>query len=221
MTCRTLIVSALGLLASVMAAAGSPPGPQPYLLFRVDDSYGGVIGTLSARTDFRYFLRSADASDSMIMHAKLLEKTANGFRFSWSVVQRSHGRQVAHIAEGQIVAWGTTKFLHSISGYTVDVSYSPVPANERKDFWPNHALQRTADRRENPGFDHFNTETLAPVTAVAQLGLVRRLGDPDCFGVHEFADAGGTELATEARAFHAAEWQTRIGRDHCVDENHS
>jgi iron complex outermembrane receptor protein len=46
-------------------------------------------------------------------------------------------------------------------------------------------------------------------------------GNPDRFCVREFAHAGGAQFAAETGAFYAAEWQTRIGGDHRVDENHS
>ena len=46
-------------------------------------------------------------------------------------------------------------------------------------------------------------------------------GNPDRFRVREFANARGAEFASETGTFHTAEWQTRIGGDHRVDENHS
>src|ERR1043166_8476394 len=45
--------------------------------------------------------------------------------------------------------------------------------------------------------------------------------NPDCFRVCKFADSGGAKLAAETGALYTAKWQTRIGRDHGVDENHS
>src|SRR6266496_238788 len=55
----------------------------------------------------------------------------------------------------------------------------------------------------------------------SELTLAARSRNPDRFRVREFADACGTQLATKTGAFYAAEWQTRIGGDHRVDENHS
>jgi hypothetical protein len=128
-----LFVGALVAFIACIANAASMPRPQPYLLFRVRDGHGVVVGTLSASNDFKYFERSRDALDSVTMHAKLLEKTSKGFRFSWSVVQPSRGMQVAYITEERLVTWGRTRFMKSIPGYPVDVFYSRVPANERKD----------------------------------------------------------------------------------------
>ena len=68
------------------------------------------------------------------MHARLLNKTSNGFRFSWSVVHRAHDKEVARIRQRLLVPWGatwhSTKFLNSIPGYYVKVFYSRLPANE-------------------------------------------------------------------------------------------
>src|SRR6266576_5572998 len=55
----------------------------------------------------------------------------------------------------------------------------------------------------------------------SDLTLAARSGNPDRFCVCEFANACGAQLATKTGAFYAAEWQTRIGGDHRVDENHS
>jgi len=46
-------------------------------------------------------------------------------------------------------------------------------------------------------------------------------GNPDRFRVREFANACGAEFSAKAGTLYAAEGQTRIGRDHRVDENHS
>ncbi len=132
-----LIAAFLAPLTTCLANITSAPGPQPYLLFSVIDRHGGVVGTLSTSTDFQYFERSRDAQESVSMRANLLKKTSKGFRFSWSVVQRSRGIEVKRIREKQFVAWGMAKSMTLIPGYKVDVFYSRVPANERKDFWPN------------------------------------------------------------------------------------
>jgi len=55
----------------------------------------------------------------------------------------------------------------------------------------------------------------------SDLTLAARSGNPDRFCVCEFADACSAQFATKTGAFYAAEWQTRIGGDHRVDENHS
>ena len=55
----------------------------------------------------------------------------------------------------------------------------------------------------------------------SDLTLAARSRNPDRFRVCEFADACGAQFATKTGAFYAAEWQTRIGGDHRVDENHS
>src|SRR5262249_54311049 len=55
----------------------------------------------------------------------------------------------------------------------------------------------------------------------SDLKLTARSRNPDRFRVREFANAGGAQFATEAGAFYAAEWQTRIGGDHRIDENHA
>ena len=46
-------------------------------------------------------------------------------------------------------------------------------------------------------------------------------GNPDRFRVREFANARGAEFSAKAGTLYAAERQTRIGRDHRVNENHS
>ena len=98
-----------------------------------------LVGTLSTKTDFEYFVRSHDAAESVSMHARLLQTTSKGFRFSWSVIRRSRGREIARIEEKPLVTWGATKSMKLIPGYNVDVFYSPLPANERRDFWPKGA----------------------------------------------------------------------------------
>ena len=125
-----LLFSALVALNPCFASNPSPPGPQPYLLFNVVNEYGILVGTLSSRTDFQYSIQSGDGSQSVSMHAKLLSKTSNGFRFSWSVVQRLHNKEIVRIKARPLVPWGTTKFLKSVSGHTVKVFYSRTPANE-------------------------------------------------------------------------------------------
>ena len=110
-------------------------GPQPYLIFRLRQQLSAppfLLGTLSADTDFEFSGHSPDNLDSVAMHATLREKTSEGFRFSWTVVQRLRGSEVAHIATEELVRWGSKRSLKSIPGYSVDVFYSPVPANELK-----------------------------------------------------------------------------------------
>ena len=46
-------------------------------------------------------------------------------------------------------------------------------------------------------------------------------GNPNRLRVRKFANAGGAEFSAKAGTFHTAEWQTRIGRDHGVDKDHS
>jgi hypothetical protein len=125
-----IFFAALVALTPCFGSNPSPPGPQPYLLFNVINDYGIVVGTLSAHTDFEFSVRSHDGSDFVTMHARLLNKTSNGFRFSWSVVHRSHDKVVARIRERPLVPWGTTTSLKSIPGYHVKVFYSHLPANE-------------------------------------------------------------------------------------------
>src|SRR5919198_325888 len=47
------------------------------------------------------------------------------------------------------------------------------------------------------------------------------LRNPNCLRIGELANSGGAEFASKTGTFHTAEWQTRIGGDHRVDENHS
>src|SRR4051812_6525798 len=49
--------------------------------------------------------------------------------------------------------------------------------------------------------------------------FVRHRSNPDRLDVHEFADTMDAELASEAGVLHATERETRIGRDHRVDEH--
>src|SRR5438128_837770 len=46
-------------------------------------------------------------------------------------------------------------------------------------------------------------------------------GNPNRLRVRKFANAGGAEFSAKAGTFHTPEWQTRIGRDHGVDKDHS
>ena len=46
-------------------------------------------------------------------------------------------------------------------------------------------------------------------------------GNPNRLRVRELANSRGAEFSAKAGTFYAAEWQTRIGSDHGVDENHS
>jgi hypothetical protein len=142
--------------------------PQPYLLFYVSYSHapGGLVGTLSSNVDFETSEMSKDRLDSVSMHAKLIEKTSAGFRFSWKLVRRTHGEVAADISREEFVAWGQRKRIASIPECTVDVRYSPIPANELNPFGSNQALERTADRRAHL---FSMTSTLNPG---AQLALV-------------------------------------------------
>jgi hypothetical protein len=146
--------------------AKDPGTPQPYLLFYVSYSngLGGLVGTLSEKIDFETSETSADRSDSVSMHAKLIEKTPTGFRFSWKLVRRTHGEVAADISREEFVAWGQRKRIASIPECIVDVRYSPIPANELNPFRSNHALQPTASRC---GQSLFVTSTLKPAVPLA------------------------------------------------------
>jgi len=170
---RRLMV-AIVLCASV-ALAGPARGPQPYLIFRLRSQPSAppfFLGTLSADADFEFSGHSRDSLDSIEMRATLREKFSGGFRFCWAVVQRSHGSEVAHISTEELVPWGTNPFLKSIPGHIVDVFYSPVPANELKQYWPNHTMEPTASR-------HY---TQLSMTSTVQLAATRALarGDSSC-----------------------------------------
>ncbi len=146
--------STLSLHAGLaVGAVHAQQGPQPFMLVSVVHPYEGQplqeVGTVCDTVDFRHWDASADRLDSVLMHAKLLEKTPRGFRFSWTVVQRRRGKEVARITRTEFVPWGTRKQMKSVPGYTVEVFYSPIPANELNPFRSNHALQPTADRRVN------------------------------------------------------------------------
>ena len=117
-------------LAPCFAGNASLPGPQPYLLFNVITSDRFDARMLSAQTtEFTYSARSHDGS--VTMHAKLLEKTSKGFRFSWSVVHSLKGKVVARIRERLLVPWSADfdapKSLNFIPGYHAKVFYSRVP----------------------------------------------------------------------------------------------
>ena|ERR1700682_6218924 len=107
--------------------------PQPYLLFHIHylrDPGGTLVGTLSEKIDFQTSEIFRDRLDSISMSAKLIEKTPAGFRFSWRLVRRVHGRVGTNIRREEFVEWGTRKRIASIPECTVDVSYSPVSADK-------------------------------------------------------------------------------------------
>jgi hypothetical protein len=133
---------------SVCAVRGNEsPAPPRFLIFHVVHSYyGQSLGTLSDHTDFRYWVGTPDRHDFVSMRAKLIRKTAAGFRFSWSVVQRAEGQQIVKFESEEFVSWNARKHLKSLPEYPVDVFYSSVPANEFKPIRSNKALQPTADR---------------------------------------------------------------------------
>jgi hypothetical protein len=127
----SLIVAVIVSTPITSFANPSSPGPQHYLIFGVltNDRYD--VGTLSTATNhFQYTAQSRDGSDSIVMHAKLISKTSQGFRFAWSVVHRVHDKEIVHITERVFVPWGTTKSLKSIPGYHVSTFYSKTPARE-------------------------------------------------------------------------------------------
>ncbi len=95
---------------------------------------GRLVGTLSAREDFHFYYGSREGFDSVSMQAKLLRKTSTGFRFSWTVVERNHGKEVVHFKTEEFVPWGLRKTIRSIPGYAVQVFYSPIPASELDPF---------------------------------------------------------------------------------------
>jgi hypothetical protein len=143
---RRLIIAIVFCASAAMARPA--PGPQQYLIFRLREQPSAppfLLGTLSADTDFEFSGHSRDSLDFVAMRATLRAKTSQGFRFSWTVVQRLRGSEVAHIATEELVLWGSKRSLKSIPRYSVDVFYSRVPANEIKQYWPNHARERTAD----------------------------------------------------------------------------
>jgi hypothetical protein len=144
------IVLGLVLYASSVCAVGANESPTPprFLLFHVVHSYfGNTLGTLSDHIDFRYQVGTPNGRNVVSMRAKLVEKTAAGFRFSWSVMQRAEGQQIVKFESEEFVPWDAKKHLKSLPEYPVDVFYSPVPANEFKPIRPNKSLQPTADRR--------------------------------------------------------------------------
>ena len=154
------VVLGLALYASsacVVGANGSP-APSRFLIFHVVHSHSGnTLGTLSDHIDFRYQFGTPDGRNVVSMRAKLVEKTASGFRFSWSVMQRAEGQQIVKFESEEFVPWDAIKHLKSLPEYPVDVFYSSVPANELKPIRSNKALQPTAHRRENL---HMTTSTL-------------------------------------------------------------
>src|SRR5262247_840644 len=58
----------------------------------------------------------------------------------------------------------------------------------------------------------------SPLLSLSEFCL-RLFLDPHGLDVDEFADAFARKLAPVARSFHSAEWQSRVGRDHGVDED--
>ena len=127
-----------------VAVTDAEEGPQPFLLFRLifphEGQYLQLLGTLSEKVDFDYSSGSADQLDSLSMHAKLVERTSQGFRFSWTVTQRADGKEVAHFNTTEFLPWGKKKSIKSVPGYYVDVFYSPIPANQLNPFKPNREL---------------------------------------------------------------------------------
>ena len=127
-----------------VALVDAAEGPQSFLLFRVIFPHEGqglqLIGTLSEGIDFDYSNMSADRRDSISMHAKLSERTSQGFRFSWTVTQRTGGKEVARFNTTEFLRWGTKKSIRSVRGYNVDVFYSSIPANQLNPFKPSREL---------------------------------------------------------------------------------
>jgi hypothetical protein len=131
----SLLLLSLTIVTSVAQAKHA--APQPFLLFyvhylRVPGGY--LVGTLSEKIHFETSEMSRDRLDSIWMHAEFIERTPGGFRFSWQLVQRVQGKVSTNIVRGEFVAWGARKRVASIPDCTVDVLYSPVPANDLKPF---------------------------------------------------------------------------------------
>ena len=102
------------------------------MLFNVFTGNHLDVRMLSAKmTDFHYSALSGDKSDSVTIRAKLLKKTAKGFRFSWSVVHSSHDRVVARLRRTVLVPWtvdwGPAKVLECVPGYYAKCFYSDIP----------------------------------------------------------------------------------------------
>src|ERR1700737_538980 len=162
---RTAFSFAVDALSVCGVRGNESPAPPRFLIFHVAHSYyGQTLGTLSDHTDFRYWVGSPDRRDFVSMRATIIQKTAAGFRFSWSVVQRAEGQQIAKFESEEFVPWNARKHLKSLPEYPVDVFYSSVPANEFKPMRSNKALQPTADRIENL---HMTTSTLPSQIKIA------------------------------------------------------
>ena len=118
---------------------------QPFLLIcvRAPDSPYFFAGTVSPDTEFDSLGRSPDSLNTTSMHAKLLKKTAEGFRISWTVEQRVRGVETTRFSEKLVVPWNQKKPLKSVPGLIVEAFYSDRPANERCDLVPNQSLQPT------------------------------------------------------------------------------
>jgi hypothetical protein len=85
---------AVAILAGVLFPLSIPADTaQLFLLIcvRGQDSPYFLAGTVSPDTEFDSLGRSPDSLDMTSMHAKLLKKTAEGFRISWAVEQRVRG----------------------------------------------------------------------------------------------------------------------------------
>jgi hypothetical protein len=67
-------------------------------------------------------------------------------------------------------------------------------------------LHRYLDHTMRTSVSNTSQPTLTPNNEGCRLTNRCSLGDPDCLGVHEFADAGRAELAPESRAFHTSKW---------------
>ena len=110
-------------------------GPQPYLVFGVSRSDRYDVGMLSDQTrHFSYVARSHDGSDLVTMDAKLLGRTRQGFRFTWSVVRSLNGKRVIRIRKEIVVPWSSdsraAKVLDSVPGYSAWAFYSPDPVHQ-------------------------------------------------------------------------------------------
>src|ERR1700736_447100 len=139
---RAALSFAVYALSVCSIRGNESPAPPRFLIFHVVHSYyGQTLGTLSDRADFRYWVGSPDRHDFVSMRAKLIQKTAAGFRFSWSVMQRAEGQQIVKFESEEFVPWDAKKRLKSLPEYPVEVFYSSVPANEFKPIRYNKSLQ--------------------------------------------------------------------------------
>jgi len=131
-----------GLLFPLSAPAGTA---QPFLLIcvRAPDSPYFLAGTVSPDTEFDSLDRSPDSLDMTSMHARLLKKTAEGFRILWTVEQRVRGVETTRFSEKLVVPWNQKKPLRSVPGLIIEAFYSDRPANERRDLVPNQLMKPT------------------------------------------------------------------------------